>query len=307
MAGSSLDHEGTTVGNYEIGPKVGSGKFGDVHQAVEIQLGTRVAVKILAMDQDNPCSMGKLEHEFLIHKSLSDHPGIVSLLDYAYDANSFYMFLELCTEDLFSSIIDSQGLDEPQAHEYAHQLLDTIEFCHTNNIYHRDIKPDNLLIDREGKLKLCDFGLSTCAEADTLLKDVAGSPCYAAPEVLAGKSYRGAPADIWSFGVLLFTCVTCAFPFTIAGPKCEFFNALTQSRFVFHESVSSELRDLLLRIWKVNPDERITIAEIRQHSWFNPCDVNSCEDQLMDEPMMYAPSSPSYNATLLPYVPGDSL
>jgi serine/threonine protein kinase len=307
MAGGLVDHEGTQVGNYEVGPRLGSGKFGDVHQAVHLQLGTRVAVKILPLDQDDPIAMGKLEHEFRVHQTLSGNPGIVPLLDYAYDANSFYMFMEHCPSDLFTAVMDSSGLDEPQVREYAHQLLDTMELCHSNNIYHRDLKPDNLLLDQRGNLLLCDFGLATYAEPDTELKEVTGSPCYAAPEVLAAKSYRGAPCDIWSFGVVLFTCITCAFPFTCASPRCESFNSLSRGRFEFPDSVPSDLQDLLLRIWRVNPADRITLEQVRSHSWMTHNDMPCEEDQLMDEALFFAPSSPSYDATSLHYVPASIL
>jgi 5'-AMP-activated protein kinase catalytic alpha subunit len=124
--------------------------------------------------------------------------------------------MEFCQNgELFDYIVSHQRLHEKAAVRMYQQLIAGIEYIHKSGICHRDLKPENLLLDYDKTLKIVDFGLSnmyTPGSAD-LLKTACGSPCYAAPEMIAGKKYLGLKSDIWSSGVVLYAMVCGFLPF----------------------------------------------------------------------------------------------
>jgi 5'-AMP-activated protein kinase, catalytic alpha subunit len=122
--------------------------------------------------------------------------------------------------ELFELIVKKKRLKEHEACEFFRQLISGVEYLHELGIVHRDLKPENLLIDFNRTLKVVDFGLSNTYKQSTrsfdleeTLKTACGSPCYAAPEMIAGKKYQGLNADIWSCGVVLFAMVCGYLPF----------------------------------------------------------------------------------------------
>lgn len=92
-------------------------------------------------------------------------------------------------------------------------MISGVAYLHQLNIVHRDLKPENLLIDWKNSLKIVDFGLSNTYKPGEMLKTACGSPCYAAPEMIASKKYNGLEVDIWSCGVILFAMVCGYLPF----------------------------------------------------------------------------------------------
>lgn len=92
-------------------------------------------------------------------------------------------------------------------------MLAGVQYIHKLGICHRDLKPENLLIDFDGQLKMVDFGLSNMYSTEQTLKTACGSPCYAAPEMIAGKKYHGLKSDIWSCGVVLYAMLCGYLPF----------------------------------------------------------------------------------------------
>lgn len=147
-------------------------------------------------------------------------------------------------------------------------MIAGIEYLHTIGICHRDIKPENLLMDDYNNLKIVDFGLSNTYSADQTLKTACGSPCYAAPEMVAGKTYAGLPADIWSCGVVLFAMVCGYLPFE--DPQTNvLYKKILNAEYSIPDFVSNDCRDLITRILTADPDKRLTIENIKAHSWYN--------------------------------------
>lgn len=120
--------------------------------------------------------------------------------------------------ELFDYIVSKSRLSEKEAAEFYYQLLEGIEFLHSKKIAHRDLKPENLLLDKTMKtIKIVDFGLSNIYKDekgnDFLLKTACGSPCYAAPEMVAGNKYKGPTVDVWSSGITLYAMICGYLPF----------------------------------------------------------------------------------------------
>lgn len=135
------------------------------------------------------------------------------------------------------------------------------------NIVHRDLKPENLLLDYDKGIKIIDFGLSNTYKDDELLKTACGSPCYAAPEMIAGKKYHGTNVDIWSCGVILFALICGYLPFEDPNTS-NLYKKILSADFQTPNYVSDEAKDLFSKILNTNPEERYTIDQIRQHPWF---------------------------------------
>lgn len=143
-----------------------------------------------------------------------------------------------------------------------------IEYIHKSGVCHRDLKPENLLLDYDKTLKIVDFGLSNLYEApDGLLKTACGSPCYAAPEMIAGKKYQGVKTDLWSSGVILYAMVAGFLPFE--DPKTSnLYKKILAGEYKIPKFLSQDCAHFLSRILIVDPTNRISIPEIRQHAWY---------------------------------------
>ena len=109
--------------------------------------------------------------------------------------------------ELFNYIVDKGQLSEDESKCFFKQLIYGAEYLHKIKVSHRDLKPENLLLDLDHNIKIVDFGLSNRFEANSLLQTACGSPCYAPPEMIAGKKYDGAAVDVWSSGVILFVMI----------------------------------------------------------------------------------------------------
>lgn len=132
---------------------------------------------------------------------------------------------------------------------------------------HRDLKPENLLLDQEGNIKLVDFGLSNTYKPGETLKTACGSPCYAAPEMIAGERYYGSRVDIWSCGVIFYAMICGFLPFEDPD-TAKLYRKILSGEYYLPKFVSAEARDLLKNVLNTDPDERYTEKQIKQHPWF---------------------------------------
>lgn len=175
--------------------------------------------------------------------------------------------------ELFDYIVKRQRVPEEEACRFFQQLISGIEYLSRLNIVHRDLKPENLLIDFDKGIKIVDFGLSNTYKDGELLKTACGSPCYAAPEMIAGKKYHGTNVDIWSCGVILFALICGYLPFEDPNTS-NLYKKILSADFQTPHFVSEEAKDLFQKILNTDPEKRFKIDEIRAHPWFNlvPCE-----------------------------------
>lgn len=115
--------------------------------------------------------------------------------------------------ELFDYIVKNTRVPEIEACKFFQQIVEGVQYLHRINIVHRDMKPENLLLDHNKNIKIVDFGLSNTFKEAELLKTACGSPCYAAPEMIEGKKYDGELVDIWSIGVILYALICGFLPF----------------------------------------------------------------------------------------------
>jgi len=166
--------------------------------------------------------------------------------------------------ELFDYIVRHTRLEERKAAKLYAELIAGIEYLHKSGICHRDLKPENLLLDYDNSIRIVDFGLSNMYNKGQTLKTACGSPCYAAPEMIAGKRYNGLQTDIWSSGVVFYAMVAGYLPFE--DPKTSnLYKKIMAAEYQMPKFLTAECKDLLTRILETNPENRYTIADIRSH------------------------------------------
>jgi serine/threonine protein kinase len=208
------------LGKYELGSLLGRGTFAKVYLARPVAGGEAVAVKVL----DKAEVMGtagmapRVLREVTAMRRLR-HPNVLHLHEVLATRAKIYLVMELARGgDLLSRLaaLPRRRLPEHAARRVFVQLVAALSYCHARGVAHRDVKPQNVLLDGDGNLKVSDFGLSALPDSlrdDCRLHTVCGTPAYAAPEVLRRKAYDGAKADAWSCGVILFVLLAGHLPF----------------------------------------------------------------------------------------------
>merc|ERR550537_2148091 len=134
-------------------------------------------------------------------------------------------------------------------------------------VVHRDLKPENLLLTAQQDIKIVDFGLSNTHQEGQLLQTACGSPCYAAPEMIAGKKYVPCMVDIWSCGVILFALVCGYLPFEDQN-TAALYKKILSADYQAPRFVSDMARELIAAMLTTDPERRITITRIRAHQWY---------------------------------------
>ena len=257
--------------NYLVERTIGQGTFGKVKLALHTPTNEYVAIKILEKSQiqDND-EIFLLEKEINCLKALS-HPNIIQIYEIIENTNNFYIVMEYASGgDLFNYIVQNKRLTEQEASYFYTQIIYGIEEMHKHKICHRDIKPENILLTPNKTLKIIDFGLSS--EYDTFLNTPCGSPYYASPEMIRGVKYNGLSIDIWSSGIILYAMVCGYLPFDDNNHE-KLFDKILQCNVEFPNetdvNISPECKDLIKKILTPMPKQRISLEDIKQHSFLS--------------------------------------
>lgn len=285
------------LNQYLLKDPIGQGSYGIVKLAYNETDDTHYAMKILSKrkllkkagvygrlapqrnSKTGPIShpLERVHREIAVLKKL-DHPNVVKLVEVLDDPaqDNLYMVFELLERGPVVEVPSDNPLEEDQARTRFRDLLMGIEYLHYNHVIHRDIKPSNLLLGDDGRLRIADFGV--CNEfqgaEDAWLNNTVGTPAFLAPEALVGK-FSGKAADVWSMGVTLFAFCYGVLPFFDTNIIALYGIIKHQGlRFPASPSRSSSLKDLLIRMLCKDPCRRITVPEIKEHSWVT-CDGSS--------------------------------
>ncbi|VDL71018.1 unnamed protein product [Nippostrongylus brasiliensis] len=273
------------VGLYQVGRAIGRGNFATVRLARHEIAKTKVALKIVdraALDEEN---LIRLEREMQILTRVN-HPHIVKLYEIMRTETSIYIVTQYCSGgELFEILIERGRTAEDEARRWFGQIASAVAYLHHKGIVHRDLKAENILLDKNSNIKIIDFGFSNTQAPSQLLRTWCGSPPYAAPELLLGKEYDGLKADIWSLGVILYILVTGGFPFP--GDNVENLKrAVLSCQMKIPYWVSVECADLIKKMLVFNPFKRSGINAVMQHRWLTNC--QSAQTHLMVKNSMLA-------------------
>jgi len=207
----------TDMENFQKIEKIGEGAYGIVYKAKDKITNQFVALKKIRLEIESEGVPSTAIREISLLKEL-EHPGIVQLLDVVHAEQKLYLVFEYLDKDLKKLMDDYAkerndgrvgGLPEPLAISYLKQLLDGIAYCHQHRVLHRDLKPQNLLIDTHGSIKLADFGLARAFgfPVRTYTHEVV-TLWYRAPEILMGSKFYSTSVDTWSLGCIFAEMIT---------------------------------------------------------------------------------------------------
>ncbi len=260
----------TNIGYYKIIQQIGKGCFGKVYLAMQILTQNYVALKVIPKTSiKSKNSMKKIKREVKILKVVNNHEGIIKLLEVFEDENYVYMVFEFVEKgDLVHYFKKNPLLEENQLKEFFAKILKAVSYLHKNKILHRDIKLDNILLDRNLNPKICDFGISSEYDERKKIFDTGGTPAYLAPEVIKSEGEICPKSDVWSLGVLLYLLSFGVVPFK-ANDMQVLYNKIIIGKYKFPDNnyISSELRDLLSKMLVVDVKKRYSIEDIFNHSW----------------------------------------
>ena len=198
---------------YEIVSKIGAGGMSDVYKAKDHILGRFVAIKVLKQEFSEDMNfVTKFRTEAQSAAAL-EHPNIVNIYDVGSENGMHFIVMEYVEGITLKTYIEKkQQLSFKEAVSIAIQVARGIEAAHNKNIIHRDIKPQNIIISTDGKVKVTDFGIARAASSNTISSDVMGSVHYASPEQ-ARNGFVDARSDIYSLGIVMYEMVTGRVPF----------------------------------------------------------------------------------------------
>ncbi|EDW48504.1 GM21908 [Drosophila sechellia] len=256
------------VGYYELEKTIGKGNFAVVKMATNIVTKTKVAIKIIDKTCLNEEYLSKTFREIAILKSLR-HPHITRLYEVMESQSMIYLVTEYAPNgEIFDHLVANGRMKEPEAARVFTQLVSAVHYCHLRGVVHRDLKAENVLLDKDMNIKLADFGFSNHYEEGATLRTWCGSPPYAAPEVFQGLEYDGPKSDIWSLGVVLYALVCGALPFD-GKTILELKSRVVLGKFRIPFFMSQECEQLIRNMLVVEPDRRYTIKQIIKHRWLS--------------------------------------
>ncbi|XP_044131474.1 testis-specific serine/threonine-protein kinase 1-like [Bufo gargarizans] len=264
------------VRGYKIGIILGEGSYAKVKSAFSERLKCSVAVKIINRRKSPPDFLQKFLPREMEILTVMNHQSIIKTYEiFETSVGKVYIVMELGAQGDLLEFIKSRGpIPEDVARKLFYQLATAVKYCHDLDIVHRDLKCENILLDKAYNIKLSDFGfarrLGNSSEM-VFSKTYCGSAAYAAPEVLQGIPYEPKLYDIWSLGVILFIMVSGSMPYDDSNIK-KMLRIQKQHHIDFPRSkhLSNDCKDIIIHMLQPDVRQRLTINEILNHSWLQP-------------------------------------
>ncbi|MBQ7464096.1 MAG: Stk1 family PASTA domain-containing Ser/Thr kinase, partial [Lachnospiraceae bacterium] len=259
-------------GRYEILSKIGTGGMSDVYKAIDHTLNRFVALKVLKNEfAENSSFVTKFRAEAQAAAGLI-HPNIVNVYDVGNEEGLYYIVMELVEGITLKHYIEKKlRLSVKESISIAIQVSMGLECAHRANIIHRDVKPQNIMISKEGKVKVTDFGIARAATSDTITSNVMGSVHYTSPEQARG-GYSDEKSDIYSLGVVLFEMLTGRVPFdgdTTVSIAIQHIQDTVPSPRNFVNDIPKSVEQIIFKCCEKSPDRRYSsmtelIADLKQ-------------------------------------------
>ena len=262
---------------YEILGKIGTGGMADVYKAKDHKLNRFVAVKVLKPEfREDTTFIRKFRSEAQAAAVLT-HPNIVNVFDVGDDNGVYYIVMELIEGITLKEYISKKGkLSVKEATSIAIQVSMGLEAAHSHGIVHRDVKPQNIIISMDGKVKVTDFGIARAASSNTISSNVMGSVHYSSPEQVRG-GYSDEKSDIYSLGITMYEMVTGKVPFdgdTTVAIAIKHLQEEMVPPSVYTEELPHSLEQIILKCTQKSVDRRYqnmedVIADLK-HSLIDP-------------------------------------
>ncbi|KAF4457545.1 cAMP-dependent protein kinase catalytic subunit [Fusarium austroafricanum] len=260
-----------SLGDFDILRTLGTGSFGRVHLVQSKHNQRFYAVKVLKKAQ--VVKMKQVEHTNDERRMLADvkHPFLITLWGTFQDSKNLYMVMDFVEGgELFSLLRKSGRFPNPVAKFYAAEVTLALEYLHSKNIIYRDLKPENLLLDRHGHLKITDFGFAKRVPDKTWT--LCGTPDYLAPEVVSNKGYNKS-VDWWSLGILIYEMLCGYTPFWDSGSPMKIYENILKGKVKYPAYVNADAQNLLERLITADLTKRLGNlyggpGDVKNHPWF---------------------------------------
>jgi serine/threonine protein kinase len=295
--------EPITMAQFELGVTLGTGSFGRVRFVTHKSTGTHWALKMLKKAE--VIRLQQVEH-MLSEKSILaclDHPFIVKLAGTFQDAKYLYMCLEYVVGGEFFTHLRKAGrFDNNTGKFYAAQVVLIFEYLHQQDFIYRDLKPENLLLDQEGYLKITDFGFAKRVAFKTYT--LCGTPEYIAPEVLLNKGH-GKGVDWWTLGILMYEMLAGQPPFVDDDPM-GIYQQILAGKLNFPRYFDRNAKSLIKKLLTADLTKRYGCLkggadDVKKHKWFKDFDFALCLERKLTAPIIPRVSSATDTSNFDPY------
>lgn len=258
--------------------RIGKGSFSTIYKCYHNQTNKVYALKEIVIDRKKNVNV---KREFEIMRKLN-HKHIVKIHDVIVDTqlNNIYFIMDYYENGDLSSFLNKSPLKEKFARKYMKQLSEGLYYLLENNIIHRDLKPQNILLSDNFEIKITDFGFATYYNENTVINTLCGSPMYMAPEIITRNGYDH-KSDLWSVGIILYEMLHGYTPFNVSN-FLDLIKEIKKSNIEIHAKISPECIDLVNRLCKTNPIERIEWKDFFNHIWFQNDEILIEENNLLD-------------------------
>lgn len=292
----NVDHGHTYI--YKRQEELGRGGFATVYRVVEQSSGKEYAMKVVPKERiSKPKAIEKMKSEIAIQASLN-HPNILRSYAAFEDATNHYIVTELCPGHSVRDLVKKAGhLSELESSKIMKDVLEGLAYLHDNRVIHRDLKLENFLVGKDGRIKIADFGLSAKLDYDDERKfTVCGTPNYLSPEILTsaskGHSYE---VDIWAIGVCAYAMLVGRPPFETARTKLTYEHIKTCSyHFPVEPRLSHIAKDFIQSTLQIKPELRPNAQELLVHQFITSIGVQPIPEPLPEKApeVVYNPPVP---------------
>jgi serine/threonine protein kinase len=262
--------------------RIGKGSFSTIYKAFNTQDNNEYAIKEVLIDKKSIKS--NVKREFLVLKKL-DHPNIVKLYDLIIDTNynNIYFVFDYFKNGDLANFLGNKPLKEKFCRKYSKQLANGLKYLTDNNILHRDLKPQNILLTDDFNIKIADFGFARKVEKDMLLNTLCGSPMYMAPEIINKQDYS-IKSDLWSVGIIIYQMIFGKVPFEVNN-FVQLIKKINNEPIKFERegiNPSQSCLNLIQNLLKIQVEDRLSWDDFFFHPWLFNDEMLFEENNLLD-------------------------
>lgn len=255
-----------SLNDYQLGDSLGKGAFGQVYRALKWATGEAVAIKEIQLSNIPKAELGEIMTEIDLLKNLN-HPNIVKYKGFVKTAEYLYIILEFCENGSLHNICKRFGkFPETLVAVYISQVLEGLVYLHDQGVIHRDIKGANILTNKDGCVKLADFGVASSTTSGVSNDAVVGSPYWMAPEVIE-QSGATTASDIWSVGCVVIELLEGRPPYHNLDPMPALFRIVQDDCPPIPEGASPIVKDFLYHCFQKDVNLRISARKLLRHPW----------------------------------------
>nr|XP_027784509.1 sperm motility kinase 2B-like [Marmota flaviventris] len=248
--------------HYQVLKDIDHGAYGQVILARHLRTGAKVAVKVL------PRSMWEnLVHSEILAMKTLNHPNVIQLFQVIETHKQIYIVMEYMVGGSFFGLVPPGGMQEKEARRLFKQIISAVCYCHKMHILHGDLKPENVVLDARGNIRIIDFGFSVMFKPGKKLTQFGGALDYLAPECVRKEVLEGPPVDSWSLGIILYFMLTGQCPFKAASKELR--RKILDPKLKFPWQVSAKAKRLIKKILTVDPRARLSAEKILVDPWLN--------------------------------------